>query len=363
MTLSRRILLISAAWLALHIVVCVLVYNLEPSRHPFSGVPIFRFWDAAHYTSIILNGYSGSLWAFYPLYPLLVKIFAFLTGMQTRPEIAGMVFSTLIFAAFCLVQARLAGRTDENFAWLVPKTTGGWILFLFSPTSYIFHSHHTESLFLFLSFAAFWTSRKGRWKTAALLAGLSALTRNQGIFVALAVALEGRLQRERWRERLSIFSLSGIISSLLFMCYPVYQYYRTGDALTFVRLHSSNWHLVASFRQVIGTLWYANPWQNVNWRDNLHLIVFFMLCSAAVCFLVKKEFPLALYIFFSTAIILLQGELVNMFRFGSVLFPAWFLVGDHVMRLPRPLCWAILIAVICLNLMHTRNYALGEWAY
>jgi Gpi18-like mannosyltransferase len=247
--------------------------------------------------------------------------------------------------------------------WLVPKTSGGWILFLFTPASYIFHSHHTESLFLILSFIAFWVSRKGRWKTAALLAGLSALTRNQGIFVAIAVALDSGLQREGWREKFSVFSFSGIISSLLFICYPLYQYYRTGDALTFVRLQSSNWHMVTSFRQVIGTLWYANPWQSVNWRDNLHLLVFFLLCSAATYFLVKKEFPFALYILLSTAIILFMGELVNMFRFGSVLFPAWFLAGDKVMRLPRPICWGILIAVICLNLIYTRNYALGEWAY
>jgi hypothetical protein len=52
-----------------------------------------------------------------------------------------------------------------------------------------------------------------------------------------------------------------------------------------------------------------------------------------------------------------------MFRFGMVLFPALFLIGDQVRRLPRPLMWIIFGALIWFNLFYTRQYALGGWAY
>jgi Gpi18-like mannosyltransferase len=361
--LSRVILLSSAVWLLLHIINATLVYHLEPSRYPFGTESIFRYWDAVHYTSIATSGYYTSLWAFYPLWPLSVKMFAPLVGLSSRPDIAGAILSACMFASFCLMQAKLVEQRDENLRWLVPMTAGGWLLFLFSPATYIFHTNHTESLFLLLSFGAFWASRKGRWMMAAVLAGLCSLTRNQGVVVAVVIALDGALQRKDWRERLRIFSGSGIISALLFACYPLYQYYMTGDALTFLRLQATNWRIVTTFQQWIGALWYANPWQSPNWRDNLHLLLFFLLCGVAVYFLRKKQYALALYTFLSTIAILFQGELVNMFRFGSVVFPAFFLMGDKVMRLPRPIRWSIIIAVIWFNLFYTRSYALGDWAY
>jgi Gpi18-like mannosyltransferase len=363
MPLSRLILISFAVWLLLHIINATLVYNLEPSRYPFGTESIFRYWDAAHYTSIATHGYYTNLWAFYPLHPLTVRMFAPLIGLQSRPDIAGAILSTCWFGIFCLMQARLVEQRDEKFQWLVPMTLGGWLLFLFSPASYIFHTNHTESLFLLLSFGAFWASRKGRWMIAAALAGLCCVTRNQGVVVAVVIALDGALQRKNWRERLLIFTGSGTISLILFASYPLYQYYMTGSPLTFLRLQAKHWRIVTTFHEWIGTLWFANPWQGSNWRDNLHLVLFILLCGVAVYFLRKKQYSLALYTFLSTIAILFQGELVNMFRFGSVLFPAFFLMGDKVMRLPRPIRWGIIIVVIWFNLFYTRSYALGDWAY
>jgi Gpi18-like mannosyltransferase len=361
--LSRFILASTAIWLVLHAVNVTLVYNLEPTRYPFAAdESIFRYWDAAHYTTLTVHGYFSTLWAYYPLYPLLVRLFAPIIGLKSRPDIAGAILSTGFFLWFCVLQSRLSQKQDETLKWLAPATAGGWICFLFSPSSFIFHTNHTESLFLILSFAAFLTARRGRWQTAALIAGLCALTRHQGIIVAIAVAIHATLQRKDWPNRLKVFAGSGAISFALFALYPLYQYYETGSPLTFLRIRS-NWRTVNSFYQWIGTLWYANPWQVANWRDNLHLLFFFLLCGSAVYLAKKKEYPLAVYTFLSTITVLFQGETVDMFRFGSVVFPALFLMGDVVMQLPRPLRWAILAGVVWFNLRYTRFYALGEWAY
>ena len=360
---SRVVFFSVAVWALLHALTIILVYNLEPSRYPFGvNEPIFRYWDAAHYTSITVLGYFSTLWAFYPLYPLLVRFFAPAIGLQSRPEIAGAILSAGIFVLFCVLLGKLAQRSNEGSRWLTPVTAGGWVFFLFSPASYIFHTNHTESLFLILSFGAFWTAWKGQWKRAALLAGLCALTRNQGVLVAIAIALHLSLQQKDWHKRISIFLGSGLISFLLFALYPLYQYIKTGSPFTFLKVQG-HWRNVDSFYGWIGTLWYANPWQSPHMVDHLHLLFFFLLSGTAAYFLKRKQYALGLYTFLSTILVLFQGELVNMFRYGAVIFPALFVIGDLIMRLPRPVAWSILGAVVWFNLVYTRYYALGDWAY
>lgn len=196
----RIIFLTAAVWLALHGIIWWLVYQFEPTIYPYAR-SMLEYWDAWHYNAIIKEGYSGIRWAFYPLYPMLVKALAWSTGLRARPEIAGTIFSTLAFAAFCSMQAWLAAAPDEKQGLLKPVSVWGWLFFLFSPASWVFHSHHTESLFLLLSFAALLASSRGSWKTAALIAGLCALMRNQGVFLAVAVALDSAWRHKEFRQR------------------------------------------------------------------------------------------------------------------------------------------------------------------
>ncbi|MBD0369651.1 MAG: hypothetical protein ICV60_02270 [Pyrinomonadaceae bacterium] len=358
---GRVLLLTSAIWFLIHIIIWIAVANLEATRYPFPADSVLKYWDAVHYNNIIIYGYSGNLWSFYPLYPFIVKALAAAVGLSGRPEIVGTIFSTLIFAVFCAMQARLATAADA-LSGIKPETIWGWLFFLFSPGSWVFHSHHTESLFLLLTFGALLASRHSRWKMAALLAGLSALTRNQGIILSIAVALEGALRQKQFQKRASVFAGSGLISLALYLCYPLYQYVKTGDPLAFLHTHSS-WTVVNSFYGYIGTLWFANPWQGTSWYTILHHLFFFLMNGAAIGLLLKKEFPLAFYVFCSIWVPLYQGHLENSFRFGAVLFPALFLIGDYLKRLPRPIRYILLGAVVLLNLVYARKYALGEWAY
>lgn len=360
----RKLLLACALWLLIHSIIWTLVANFEPSRHPFNMPSMFMYWDSFHYSAITLHGYfTKVLWAFYPLYPLCVRGFSLATGLSERPEIAGLIFSTLAFAAFCIMQARLAASPDA-LCGLKPQTIWGWLFFLFSPASWVFHSHHTEALFLLLSFGALLASRKGRWKTAALLAGLCALTKNQGAVLAIAVAIDGAWQRQSTRQRILIFMGSGLISFLLFICFPLYQYLATGDALAFVHAQAS-WGVVDSLYGFFGTLWLANPWQQgADWFTALHHLFFFLLTAAALGLLIrKKEVPIAFYIIVSLWMPLYLGHLQNAFRYGAVLFPALFFLGDSLKRLPRPVRWVLMAALVGLNLVCARKYALGEWAY
>lgn len=360
----RTLLVASAILLTAHGLIWWWAFNFEPTVYPWPHDvrSRFEYWDAWHYNAIIRDGYTGIRWAFYPLYPLLVKALAAVAGLRARPEIAGTIFSTLTFAAFCLWQARLTERTDERLRLLRPETMWGWLFFLFSPASWVFHSHHTESLFLILSFGAFLAARRGGWKLAAVLAGVCSLTRNQGMFLAVAVACESALRQEHWRRKVFVFGASGVIALLFFACYPAYQYWQTGNALKFVDIQRE-WGVVLTFYNYIGTLWYVNPWQHADWKGYLHEAFFFVMNGTAIALLVKREYPFALYVLLSLWAPLYSGHFQNTYRYGAVLFPALFLLGDSLRRLPTPLRYLLFGCFATLNILYTYYYAVGHWAY
>ena len=363
---ARFILYTTAGWLVLHGIIWLVVAGREPTHYPWPGDvrSMLEYWDAWHYSAIAGQGYSGPVgWAFYPLYPLLVWALAWLTGLRSHPEIVGTVFSTLAFAAYCLVQARLAQSPDGRLRGLRPETNWGWLFFLCWPASWVFHSHHTESLFLLLSFLAVLCARQGRWRTAAVVAGLCALSRNQGVFAAAAVALDSASRQSDRRRRALVFGASGLISFLLFACWPAYQYWAAGSPLMSVR---AQWQFnppITSFYQYVGTIWFANSWQHKLWNIYLHHVVFVVLNVAGVLLLRRREYPLAVYVLLSLWGPLHLGHLDNAYRYGAVLFPALFILGDRARRLPPTVRWALLGALVYLNMACTRDYALGWWAY
>ena len=58
-----------------------------------------------------------------------------------------------------------------------------------------------------------------------------------------------------------------------------------------------------------------------------------------------------------------KGELVNVFRYSAVLFPAWFWLGDRLDKIPSLFKYGLLALLVALNYGVTRDFALGKWAY
>ncbi|MGB9778446.1 MAG: mannosyltransferase family protein [Candidatus Bathyarchaeia archaeon] len=68
---------------------------------------LFARWDSGHYINIAINGYSvgpegpGEVWAFFPLYPLLMRIigvpFANFFSQFQAVAVAGFLISNILF--------------------------------------------------------------------------------------------------------------------------------------------------------------------------------------------------------------------------------------------------------------------------
>jgi hypothetical protein len=182
--------------------------------------------------------------------------------------------------------------------------------------------------------------------------------------VAAAVALEGALREESWRRRLLVFGASAVVSFAFFACWPAYQYFSTGEATKFLWAQSQFGPLVKSAYQFVGTIWFVNSWQHPElWTTWMRHFAFLLLNAAAVRLLARKEWPLGLYVVLSLWTPLYLGQLENAFRYGAVLFPAVFLLGDDLRRLPAPARWLVLAGLALLNLTYVRYYALGDWSY
>src|SRR3990167_6265945 len=150
-------------------------YNLASSilvHSHASFATLMCKWDCKWYLTIIQNGYDAHLrtspkiwsglanWAFFPLYPYIVKYTALITQLQ--PTLAGILLNqAFVFIALILFYLYLKIAVDEV------NSRFGVVLLAFSPFSIYFASLYTEALFLVLSLAAFYFMRKKRFVLAA----------------------------------------------------------------------------------------------------------------------------------------------------------------------------------------------------
>lgn len=140
-------------------------------------------WDSVWYLNIANDGYggSGNRAAFFPLYPLLVKVLGTLCG---SPLIAAIAISLGAFLAALTALHRLAVIEvgEEAARWAVLA------LALF-PGSLWFSAAYSESLFLTVSVGAVLAARQGRWAWAGALGALGAATRSAGLLLMVPLVL------------------------------------------------------------------------------------------------------------------------------------------------------------------------------
>lgn len=160
-------------------------------------------WDGGHFRGIAENGYLHPFQVvFFPLYPLLIRALMFLN----IPSLwGGIIISnvSIVLGLFYLYKL-----VSLDFDQAVAKKTV--FLTLAFPTAFYFNAVYSESLFLFLTVAAFYFARTRKWFLAYFFASFSAVTRLIGVVVILAISVEYFLKtlhsprlKEFWSEFLN----------------------------------------------------------------------------------------------------------------------------------------------------------------
>jgi Mannosyltransferase (PIG-V) len=177
-------------------VVAVLALGLSGRMHDFdpAGVttpfgpvgdvlaaPLGR-WDSVWYLAIAGAGYGdGAREAFFPLYPLLVRIAGVPVGSAL---VGGALASTALLGAALVVLHRLVTLDHDRAV-----ARNAVLVTALFPMSFFFSAVYSESLFLALSVGAVYAARRERWAWAGALGGLAAMTRSAGVVLLVPLAL------------------------------------------------------------------------------------------------------------------------------------------------------------------------------
>lgn len=143
--------------------------------------------DAPHYLNIAKYGYAASgdkanLIVFYPLYPLLIKIFSFV--------FQNYFFSGILISNICLGLSGYFMYKLINIEVGDKKAYDGYFIYLLYPFGVFMIGIFTESLFIMLVTLCLYSLKKERWCVAAVSGMFAALTRSQGIALLVPAVYE-----------------------------------------------------------------------------------------------------------------------------------------------------------------------------
>ncbi|MEY2515080.1 MAG: hypothetical protein QOJ89_2438 [bacterium] len=177
-------------------VVAVLVYGLSERAADFDPAGLtspfgaagdvlaapFARWDSVWYLAIAGGGYGdGGREAFFPLYPLLVKLGGVLTG---SPLIAGALVSTALLAVALVLLHRLVALDHDRAV-----ARNAVLVTALFPMSFFYSAVYSESLFLALSVGAVYAARRERWALAGALGAFAAATRSAGVLLLVPLLI------------------------------------------------------------------------------------------------------------------------------------------------------------------------------
>ncbi len=285
-------------------------------------------------------------WAFFPLFPLTLRLAAQLTG---EFSVTGLMLSHLFWFGALILLYKLV----IEFGFEPPDARRAVFYLAACPVSYFFSLPVTESLFLLLTVGCFYAATREGWWLAGLLGALASATRITGVLLLPALILLYWQTYHTFRPRLNMLPLLLIPSGLLaFMCFL---YRITGNPLAFKDITVAwgrrpgffLWPLWAYLRDPLSL---AVPW-------DFRLINFTAAATALVCGLILlkgRRWPLAFYTLASSFVALTSGLLQSQARYALVMFPAFIVlaVAGRNARFDQTWRTASLILLVLMTLMY-----------
>lgn len=249
--------------------------HTQTPRFPDMLLLMWNRFDSGFYISIARDGYAGanslhsaSNWAFFPLYPLLMRLIALPFGSnQNTYNVVGILLANVAVLIALIYLYKLTTKELNSLA----AARAVFYLLLF-PMSFYLSAIYPESLFLALSVSSIYYARLQRWWLAGLLGGLAALTRPAGVLLVFGVGWEywqfladqyapmeqtsgvsaraGNWLRSRfigaWRSLSSWRSWSGVVELALIpaglLLFLLYAQWKVGNYLAFFTVERVGWN-------------------------------------------------------------------------------------------------------------------------
>ncbi|MEM3730615.1 MAG: mannosyltransferase family protein [Candidatus Bathyarchaeia archaeon] len=315
------------------------------------GLPIvnlFTRWDSGHYINIALNGYSigpegpCEAWAFFPLYPLLMRITGtsftiFLSPFQAV-AVAGFLINNILFFILIIFFYKLSEIVLKNSRLALLST----IMFLVWPGSLFYSCVYPECLFMTLIVIALYFLERGKNLVAMILGFLAGWARPTGFLIFVPFVYKAVEKRS-----LGLFFQSLIVSSP-YLLFSLYGFVMTGIFPIREWVYMKYWiHPITHiFNQLLDyPLPEGIPKLGYSLLALVELIfvmtvIFSFLLSkdlliATLTFGLKERRDEAKYYAFAFAVyptILYYGTINNLHRYALALIPMYWILGKVASR-------------------------------
>jgi hypothetical protein len=263
-------------------------------------------WDCKWYITIITDGYDDVVrttgpkvwrglanWAFFPLYPYIVKFVVAITSLS--PVMAGILLNQLfIFLALLVFYKYLRLFVDDNI-------------------SVYFASLYTEALFLLLSLSGFYFMRINRPVLSAICGGLLSATRPVGIMFSLSYFLH-YLSRRKLSLKILICC---VLTTLGLLLYMLYLQVHVGDYLAFQHIQKKWGRHGFDTKHIFHQLW-------IMLRDVHNSILFIFSVAISIYLFAKKYYEEALFNLLCILPGVATGSMMSEARFCGTLFTLYF---------------------------------------
>lgn len=338
---------------------------LQTDSVPSSIISIWNTWDTQHYIRITEYGYGNKmirygevLIAFFPFYPLLIKISSFIFKDYL---LSGLIVSNIsyIVAVFYLYKLVLLDYDKDDALRSI-------IYFSIFPTAYFLHAAYTESLFIALTVASFYYARKERWAISGILGMLSALTRITGIIILPILLVEYLYQKKFRKENIRKDVLWLFVIGLGFLIYLTINYVTFGDPFQFLEVQKQNWKMqLASPMKGLSYAYNAKT----NWGSPAYglshgwfQIAFVILGSILVIYsFFRLRLSYSLFALANLVVIICTSTWISIPRYMLTFFPIFIVLALLGRR--KEINYAVIFLSLIFYALFLSLFVLFKWAF
>ena len=229
---NGKVFLVGLSSRLLIFAVAAVVALFSSSAKTMSSIPIVNYfsqWDGGWYSQIALTGYPAGNnpvsenWAFFPLYPILMRVFGTpLLGIMPADQavlVSGFVISNILFFVSLFLFYNVTKLVFSKSSFALIST----VFFAFWPGALFYSSVYSESLFMTFALGAFYFLEKGKSVKSSVLGFFASLTRSSGFLILIPFVYNG-LQTRKYGTAIS----QAIVVALPYFLFNVYGYFLTG---------------------------------------------------------------------------------------------------------------------------------------
>jgi hypothetical protein len=301
-----------------------------------SGYPDVNTYFPQYAHSQFVPTLARAEWAFFPLYPMTVKVGAFLFApfLSTTYSLmlSGFIISNTAFFVSVVFFYRLTQRLLKNSQVAVIST----IFYAFCGGTVFMSAIFTEALFMALTLGSFYCLEEKKLDIATILGLFASLTRSDGFLIFIPFAIAAVLEfRENKKQSFKLLLASTIVASG-YLSFNIVGYFQAGHVFPIqIIAHNLNWGVYPPITEQIYTLGSVTTpsISRPNIFQAFYIISIALMCLPTVYFFIKTRIVFTLeeetvkyWAFYAAmlCVIFMMSYLFSTIRYAIPLLPLYW---------------------------------------